>query len=428
MSACAKGRGVIHQGDKTTTGGVVTSGVSNVMFFGSGVTQINMIATCPACKKGQGKIIPIEDIAVIVDNVQVALHGDVVDCGCPFGSNTLIASVGAMKFSQSNGRVHGYKAYANEQEKNATYQNVADSMNGNYVGAKSSQFPTTLLGGEQELVSKSTTTIDPNNAYWPPYNPLAKEGEKDLDVIYQKKITSIAVLSVEESYEFLQTLYRKHGERQLSDDFKTYVIGVGKGSYDALKNARGLGSYGVKATVKTIDGVDWVIIRNFRFHQQTLMAGYKWKANNPQVIKMALGLKDLGSVKNLVRVNVGLEVAFAVGINAVDFILRDEAILAEFVGNSAYDIVKGVTALAGSTAVTALLVTGLAVSSVLVGGLIFVAVSYIVGSIVNSTFDFVEKKIEKKAETQAEKEVEDYIERINGYSFSMSDAFRKVAL
>ncbi|MBF4344193.1 PAAR domain-containing protein, partial [Vibrio anguillarum] len=101
MSAQAEGRGLIHKGDKTTTGGVVTSGVGNVMFLGEGVTQIKMIATCPACKKGQGEIIPLEAIAVIVENMQVALHGDIVACDCPFGSNTLIASAGAMKFSQS---------------------------------------------------------------------------------------------------------------------------------------------------------------------------------------------------------------------------------------------------------------------------------------------------------------------------------------
>ena len=291
------------------------------------------------------------------------------------------------------------------------------------LGAESEPTAKNLTASSNLTESKPTATLDPNNAYWPPYNPLAKEGEKELDVIYQKKITSIAVLSLEESYEFLQTLYHKHGERHLSDDFKTYIVGVGKGSYDAFKNAKGLGGYGVQATVKTIDGVDWVIIRNFRFHQQTLMAGYKWKANNPQVIKMALGLKALGSVKNLVRVNVGLEIAFAVGINAVDYILKDEATLAEFVGNSAYDIVKGVTSLVASVSITALIL-GVASVSVLGGGLIFVIVSYVIGQAVSSTFDNVKEFMED----YATKEAEDYIERINGYSFSMSDALRKAAL
>lgn len=69
MSAQAEGRGLIHKGDKTTTGGVVTSGVDNVMFLGEGGTLIKMIETCPACKKGQGEIIPLETIAVIVDDV-----------------------------------------------------------------------------------------------------------------------------------------------------------------------------------------------------------------------------------------------------------------------------------------------------------------------------------------------------------------------
>ncbi|MEF1286028.1 PAAR domain-containing protein, partial [Vibrio sp. M250220] len=135
MSVQAEGRGLIHKGDRTTTGGVVTSGVGNVMYVGEGVTQIKMIATCPACKKGQGEIIPLETIAVFVDNIQAALHGDIVACDCSWGSNTLIASAGAMKFSQSNGQVYGFKPHASPQEMEATYQSVASSMGGRYLNA-----------------------------------------------------------------------------------------------------------------------------------------------------------------------------------------------------------------------------------------------------------------------------------------------------
>ncbi|MDF4735025.1 hypothetical protein P3531_20715 [Vibrio parahaemolyticus] len=281
----------------------------------------------------------------------------------------------------------------------------------------------------QELAkSTSTPVVSPENSFWPPYNPLAKEGEKELDVIYTKPITSIAVLSSEEAYELLQNKYKEFGGKKLSDDLKTYVIGVGKGSYDAFKTAQGLGGVGVHAVVKKIDGVDWFIIKNFRFHQQTIMQGYKWKANNPQVIKMGLGIKDLQAAKSFVRVNVGLEVAFAVGINAVDYILRDEATLSEFVGNSAYDIVKGVTSLAVSTAVTAALLSGVASVTILGAGLLFVAVSYFVGEAVNVGFDALKNALEEFTEDKAREEAEDYIRSINGYSYSMSDALRNAVL
>nr|WP_069595586.1 hypothetical protein [Vibrio tasmaniensis]OEF70169.1 hypothetical protein A152_17160 [Vibrio tasmaniensis 1F-187] len=97
-----------------------------------------------------------------------------------------------------------------------------------------------------------------------------------------------------------------------------------------------------------LHNVDWFIIKNFRFHQQTIMSGYKWKMNNPQVIKMGLGIRDLQAFKSFVRVNTGLEVAFSLGSNAVDYILRDDATLEQFIGSSAQDIVKGIVALAAS--------------------------------------------------------------------------------
>ncbi|QLK45798.1 hypothetical protein DR996_11440 [Vibrio owensii] len=222
----------------------------------------------------------------------------------------------------------------------------------------------------------------------------------------------------------MQNKYKEFGGKKLSDDLKTYVIGVGKGSYDAFKTAQGLGGVGVHAVVKKIDGVDWFIIKNFRFHQQTIMQGYKWKANNPQVIKMGLGIKDLQAAKSFVRVNVGLEVAFAVGINAVDYILRDEATLSEFVGNSAYDIVKGVTSLAVSTAVTAAVVVGVGVTSILASGLIFVIASYMIGNKVNQAYDGLLDELKNLAEEQAE----DYVDNLNGYTYSISDALMKVTM
>ncbi|MCG9725930.1 pesticin C-terminus-like muramidase [Vibrio brasiliensis] len=132
MSAQVGGRGLIHKGDSTTTGGVVTQGLGNVMLVGEGATQIEMIATCPICEKGWGKIVPIEKWDVFIDNVQAALDGDLVMCGCPEGSNTLIASADAMRFSKVDGQIHGFKPHASTQEMDATYQSVASSIGGTY--------------------------------------------------------------------------------------------------------------------------------------------------------------------------------------------------------------------------------------------------------------------------------------------------------
>lgn len=185
ISVLAEGRGLIHKGDKTTTGGVVMSGVASVMLVGEGVTQIGMTATCPACKKGQGKITPLKPLPIIVGDVQVALHGDIVACGCPYGSNTLIASASAMSFSQSSdGKFHGYKPHANDQEMRATYQSMADSVGARYVDTTESN----VAGQQAYEFAKKEWDED--------LQKQAKEYQWDTS---QQNNVSIALLTIEEA-------------------------------------------------------------------------------------------------------------------------------------------------------------------------------------------------------------------------------------
>ena len=152
MSAQVGGRGLIHKGDSTTTGGVVTQGLGNVMLVGEGATQIEMLATCPICEKGWGKIVPIEKWDVFIDNVQAALDGDLVMCGCPEGSNTLIASADTMRFSKVDGQIHGFKPHASTQEMDATYQSMVNALAEEGSAAPPSS-PASRQGA-QELKSK----------------------------------------------------------------------------------------------------------------------------------------------------------------------------------------------------------------------------------------------------------------------------------
>ena len=216
--------------------------------------------------------------------------------------------------------------------------------------------------------------------FWPPYNPLAKEGEKHLNIEYLSPVTSIAVMSPEEAEEFLQNLYADFGEKVTSDNIKNYG-GLAGGIHDAYKTAAGLGGLGVQASTKNIHGKDWVIIKNFRRHQQTIMRGNKWKANNPRIIELGLGLSDIKGAARFVRFNAGMEVLVSVGINAADFILRDEATLSEFAGNSAGDLVKGFTSMAGAAALTVWAATTFpATAAVLATGTIFAVTSFLIGN------------------------------------------------
>ncbi|EGR1074315.1 hypothetical protein EFU47_09055 [Vibrio cholerae] len=229
-----------------------------------------------------------------------------------------------------------------------------------------------------EVQARSKPQIAAENMYWPPYNPLAPEGQKEIEVEYVKPIVSIAVLSLEEAQE----LYSNLGGKETIGTTKSYSD-LAKGTAEAYATAKGLGGLGVKASTKTIHGRDWVIIRDFRRHQQTLMKGNKWGAANPKVVQAGLGLNDLKGAVRYVRFNAGIEIAFAVGVNAVDYILRDDATLAEFVGNSAGDLAKGFVSLAGAALLTAAMPVTL---GVLGTGVLFATTSFAIGQIL----DFVD--------------------------------------
>ena len=135
------------------------------------------------------------------------------------------------------------------------------------------------------------------------------------------------------------------------------------------------------ARTKNINGKDWVIIKNFRRHQQTLMKGNKWGANNPQAVKIGLGLNDVEGAMRYVKFNAGVEVFFGIGINAVDYILRDEATLTEFGVNSASDITKGMVSLVGAGLATAMLP---ATIGVLATGVTFAFISFLIAQGLNA--------------------------------------------
>ncbi|EKO3438037.1 hypothetical protein NTE19_001883 [Vibrio fluvialis] len=222
-----------------------------------------------------------------------------------------------------------------------------------------------------EVQARQAPQVSAERMYWPPYNPLAPEGQKTIHVEYATSMVSIAVLSLEEAQE----LYTNLGGKDTISTVKTHSD-LAKGAAEAYATAKGLGGLGVKASTKVINGKDWVIIRDFRRHQQTLMKGNKWGANNPKVIKAGLGLNDLRGAARFIQFNAWLEIGFSVGVNAADFILRDEATLTELGINTAGDLVKGFASLAGAAFLTAALP---ATATVLATGLVFAIASYLIG-------------------------------------------------
>ena len=78
-------------GTKTSTGGAVIEGNPGIMFDGLVASSVGHKASCPKCKKGVGPIVAVGPRTVTLPAGPAARAGDYVACGCPTGSNTLLA-------------------------------------------------------------------------------------------------------------------------------------------------------------------------------------------------------------------------------------------------------------------------------------------------------------------------------------------------
>ena len=87
------GRGQALHGDKTTTGAVCITSLPNATEHGLGVIRIGDVTTnCPKCGR-RGKITSGEPHC-IYDGLASAVDGSQVLCGCPPGTNRVIAPAG----------------------------------------------------------------------------------------------------------------------------------------------------------------------------------------------------------------------------------------------------------------------------------------------------------------------------------------------
>lgn len=85
---------VIREGDPTTTGGIVVAGSSTHTVEFRKAARISDPVWRPACKS-MG-FIAEGNPTVIDEHLALATEGHAVKCGCPFGSNRLIATQGSV--------------------------------------------------------------------------------------------------------------------------------------------------------------------------------------------------------------------------------------------------------------------------------------------------------------------------------------------
>ncbi|MCR9778953.1 PAAR domain-containing protein [Vibrio parahaemolyticus] len=148
MSVSFENRGVVRKGDTTTTGGVVLQGTPDFGIFNEQVAIAGMIATCLKCKKGWGYLSPLYKVPFTygIENIQIILHEDNVNCDCPVGTNTVIASTQSLRFSMKNGMGTLVKTFESAAERE-------ELINGVTQGLFTTQFTEDSLKDEDAIVN-----------------------------------------------------------------------------------------------------------------------------------------------------------------------------------------------------------------------------------------------------------------------------------
>ena len=237
-----------------------------------------------------------------------------------------------------------------------------------------------------QTVEPNAIDVNPSNMHWPPYNFLAKEGEKEIHVRYTQDVVETTVLAPEEWQEFFDTL-----------DKTQNIGGAMKGTYDAFDTAKKLGGFGVTAYVKTHNRVDYLILKGYKQHMKTLLAGNRFKASNPQVVKLGLGALD--SVKGMaryVKVTAPMEILVGSAINVLQYVLNDEYTLKQL-GVDQAKIFMNILIASGLALGAAALFPVIA-STAVYSGVTLVVSSFSVW-VLDKTTDFESKFINKVLET-----------------------------
>lgn len=350
-------------GSKTSTGGEVVEGNNGIMMNGLVASSVGHKATCKSGRKecrGIGPIVAVGPRDVNLPAGPSARVGDYVDCGCPPGSNVLLGS-SSVKIGSSSVAVSAQQSLSN--------MNSATSSFGATSNASS-------------LADSSAPQINPKNMYWPPYNSLAPEGEKEIQLEYAQDIVKFAVLAPKEWKAFFDTF-------DAVKNLKDTVTGL----YDARETAKALGGVGVTAFVRTVDGVDYVILENYKYWTQTLLHGGVFKADNPRVVKLGLGALD--SAKGMVRyvkVSAPMEILVGSAINMLQFIVNDEYTLAKL-GVDQAKLLVHVLAVAGVALGAGAVFTGAAAT--VTGKLVILVLSNAFVWGVDKWTDFEKKIIEQ---------------------------------
>lgn len=320
---------VITVGDKTTTGGYVQSGALTVFCDGRPVALIGSLSPCPKCGT-TGVIRQTRPFHVIAENKQVCLEGDVVECGCPHGSNRLIASPGAQEFiGHSDGMVGSRLSLAE-----AEGFSVGDQEPEQFAqGVRRVKIPPYLSGEKKE------------SGFIPDY-PVLRNTRDLPDEVLRNMLKAnnqdVMLLELTEIFEVLASWGSyKQGWTSITQSWPgQIVVNYGVNIKDVVTTSMvisQLGSIGIKATIYVNHkGTELIKLSGYPGIRKILNAPV-FAAKNPKVIDVGIGKYGL---RNSITSGARLTFYVAAAYRTIDYILNDATSLARFIGSLATDIVK----------------------------------------------------------------------------------------
>ncbi|WP_127956606.1 S-type pyocin domain-containing protein [Serratia microhaemolytica] len=181
MRTTCDGKGVVHKGDTTTTGGVVLEGVEGASLFfndhGSAVALKGHKVFCPACER-TGVIAEGSNVLFVGDDgTGVALDGHIVACGCPYGRHRLIAKASSSQALGFSGQSSGVSSSISRVS-SESWSSSASLSRSNISSSPSSYSGYYSSYDEYGAVATATSATQSSVKQAPPVAVFAKSCER----------------------------------------------------------------------------------------------------------------------------------------------------------------------------------------------------------------------------------------------------------
>ncbi|HHZ8503648.1 TPA: PAAR domain-containing protein [Morganella morganii] len=303
-------------GDKTTTGATCIASSSMIKYKGTPAVIVgDLTTTCPQCK--QTGTIATGDSRMMNNRKPQAVDGSIVQCGCPYGSNTIIA-----KASPVNATSLTDVTAFSESKPHTGY-------------AETRKLPAYLTGEKPELGFIPDYPVLRNSMVFP--------DQRLRGMLYQNNF-DVMLLTVSEVFEVLQSWGWKDTKtawvEMTQSGIGQIMVNYGVNGKDVVTTSMilvKLGDLGIRATVYINHlGTELIKLTGHPGIRKILNAPV-FRLDNTKVVDLGIG--KYGLAKSIIS---GARLTFyvAAAYRTLDYILNDETSLAKFIGSLATDVVK----------------------------------------------------------------------------------------